>query len=99
MIRNVPLALVFAFCVSIHAHARGVPDWPYEKLMAESDLVVIAEFTKNRDTPFDFSKDKHFAPFLRDAVAGPLFREKLAAQITTMKLRQATIDWTYPEWH
>jgi hypothetical protein len=85
MIRNLALALVFALCISIHANARVVPDWPYEKLMAKSDLVVIAEFMKNRDTPFDFAKDKDFAPWFCDPVAGPIIRGKLAAQITTLK--------------
>jgi hypothetical protein len=38
------------------AHSRLVPDWPYEKLLKEADVVVIGKAVTSKDTK-DVSKD------------------------------------------
>jgi hypothetical protein len=50
------LAVVAGICLLLSTDTRGriVEDWPYERLMKESDLVVLATAVKTRDA------DDHF---------------------------------------
>lgn len=42
---------IFIFLILVQAvQARQIEDWPYERLFAEADLVVIAKATSSEDT-------------------------------------------------
>jgi hypothetical protein len=99
------LGAVIVCCVGGPAYARVLPSWPYERLMREADVVVVATPTAKRDIDFDFSKDKHFAPFLRDPHVGPIIRDKLRARVTTLKVigmlrgeRRASVEVLHFYW-
>jgi hypothetical protein len=51
-------ALFLLLCLS-STWGRALPDWPYEKLLAESDLVVIAEPMLCSDTKDVFERPDH----------------------------------------
>lgn len=67
------------------SHARVVADWDYDKLVSESDLVVIGTFQSTEPVEFDFSRS-HWATVLRDPVFGPKLRMVLIAEVTTFRI-------------
>lgn len=50
MATRILLMIGASIAISANVHARLLEDWPYEKLMKEADLVVIAKAVKTEDT-------------------------------------------------
>ena len=58
-------SLSFAFvCAATVPVTRPVPNWSYERLMRESDIVVVASPANVKNVDYDFAKDRVFGPFL-----------------------------------
>ena len=82
---SLPVSLSLGLvCVATALVTRPVPNWPYERLMRESDIVVVAEPVTVKNVDYDFSKDKSFGPFLRDSNPEIVSMfHKLAARVTS----------------
>src|SRR6185295_17532976 len=73
---SIPLACGLLLLGPAVLQARLIGSWPYEKLVAASDLIVIAEFASSKDVEAKPSNDylKHFA----DVIVG---------QVSTLNVR------------
>ncbi len=85
---SLPASLTLALvCAATALVTRPVPDWPYERLMRESDIVVVAEPVAVKNVDYDFPEDKSIGPLLRDSnpKIASMF-QKLAAKVTSFRV-------------
>lgn len=104
MIVRCSLLAVILLGVVSPALAGEVPKWPYERLMREADVVVVATPTATRAIHFDFSKSRELGLDPEDPLGRQLLAQ-LGALRTTFRVigtlrgaRRETIDVVHFYW-